>query len=86
MTQEELAKAVGFASRSSISRIESGEFSTTLSQTMKIAQVLGIDSETLYSMATEDNWPEYLPYLQNADRETITVIRRLLGMPSLDQN
>lgn len=59
MSQQELADAAGYKSRSSINKIEKGQTLVTLHQAKKIARALGV--------AITDLVPEYEAYM---DRET----------------
>lgn len=59
MSQQELADAAGYKSRSSINKIEKGQTLVTLHQAKKIARALGVSITDLV--------PEYEAY---ADRET----------------
>lgn len=47
MTQEELAKAVGYKTRSSITKIETGESDPTQKKLMRLADVLGVSPAEL---------------------------------------
>lgn len=47
MTQEELAVAAGFSSRSTINKIELGKRRVTLEGAKKIASALGVDADWL---------------------------------------
>lgn len=80
MTQTELAEAVGYKDKTSISKIEKGVATITLEQSKKIAEVLGF-KPILFVCDSFEDVEEFLPYLAQADTTTRNNIRAILGMP-----
>lgn len=84
MTQEELAKKLGYSSRGSISRIESDERSIPMKMIPKIADALDVSEEYLMfgniedGMTVEDmdiikSYHRAPPHLQKLVREILNV-------------
>ena len=80
MTQTELAEAVGYKDKTSISKIEKGVATITLEQSKRIAEVLGFNP-ILFICDSFKDVEEFLPYLAQADPTTLNNIRAILGMP-----
>jgi len=74
MTQEELAKAVGYKTRSSITKIETGEADPTQKKLMKLAAALGVSpAELLGDSESEGDPPK--------TREARIISHGVDGMP-----
>ena len=57
MTQEELARAVGYKTRSSITKIETGEADPTQKKLMKLAAALGVSPAELLGDSESEGDP-----------------------------
>ena len=80
LTQTELAEAMGYKDKTSISKIERGIATITVEQSKQIAKVLGF-SPILFLCESFKDAEEFLPYLAQADATTLNNIRAILGMP-----
>ena len=82
LTQTELAFRLGYRSYSSISKIESGDRDLPLSSVYALAKELGCTPSDLFDDSKEnEDYSEYLPYLEKASQETLENIRFMLHMP-----
>lgn len=61
MTQDELARAVGYKSRSTIAKIESGERDVSQSMVIKFAKALNTTTAVLMGNDNDDNKAVQLP-------------------------
>lgn len=69
MTQEELARALGYKSRTSINKIETGERDVPRRQIRKIAQILGVPAISLLGLDDDIQ-----PYKMPADAPAINQV------------
>jgi transcriptional regulator with XRE-family HTH domain len=81
-SQEELAKKVGYAGKSMISRVESGQMNLQQSQIIAFAKALNVEpgdlfgSEGVYSNSEER---DLIDKYRSADETTREMVRRLLA-------
>lgn len=61
MTQDELARAVGYKSRSTIAKIESGERDVPQSMVVKLSKVLNVSTSVLMENDKDNNKAEQSP-------------------------
>lgn len=59
MSQEELAKALGYTNRSSINKIEIGRSNIPTDKIKRAAEVLGVSPLDLFQTAEGENMPEF---------------------------
>ncbi len=89
MTQEELAKKLGYKNRSSINKIELGERRLTQTKIVSIANILGVSplyilgmdehtSGSIYSMTSEEQ--DLILAYRRADDATKQIIRKILDV------
>jgi len=86
MTQEELALALGYKTKGSVNKIEQNVTKLPQPKIKLCADILGIPVAKLFSGVEPKTDPyeqfeEYLPYLAQANDETIATIRFMLHMP-----
>lgn len=72
MTQEELARALGYKSRTSINKIETGERDVPRRQIRKIAQILGVPAISLLGL-DDDIQPYKMPTVFKTKNGTTVV-------------
>ena len=65
MTQEELAKKVGYSNRSAITRIENGEIDLPQSKIVAFAKALGVEPGTLMGHTTTSEFLEEMQVIEN---------------------
>ena len=84
LTQEQLALAIGHKGKTSISKIERGINSASYETIIAIARALSIDPVVFmeqYSFDKYAEFHEFLPYLAEANEQTLDNIRAILRMP-----
>ena len=84
ITQDELAKEIGYSDKAAISKIERGVNDANYSTIVKIAKALDVDPVIFMDQFTADKYAEFhefLPYLADASDETLRTIRYMLHMP-----
>lgn len=77
MSQEELAKALGYTNRSSINKIEIGRSSIPTDKIKKTADILGVSPLKLFE--TEDDIKELIDKLPDLNEEDLTELDAVLG-------
>ena len=81
MTQEELARKLGYKSKSSINKIEKEWANVPLSRLSKVAAALDCDPQ--YLMGWDDEQQESPPALVNNDPELTEILERTRDDPHL---
>lgn len=82
MTQGELAEKAGLETKSAISKIENNQRTTPFATAKRIASALNIPVANLIEESEPvDHAVDFLPYLRKADKNTLDIIRKILGMP-----
>ena len=78
LSQKELAERCGYADRSAISRIESGERDIPVSQLKKIAAALGMETEDLVVETINQDYAYYFTHKpkQKDAEEIISIIEK----------
>ena len=89
MSQDELARKVGYAGRSAVSRIESGKRDLTQSKVVQFAQALGVDPVELVDdrepTATPPAITEKQRLIEKVDRindDQVDMYMKLMDMPT----
>lgn len=84
-SQQELAWMVGFKTKGSISKVEKSVVDPPQSMVKKLAKALNVspleffdDYKTDYSKSPMQ---EFVPYLEQASAEKLSIIRKILDMP-----
>lgn len=84
-SQEELAHLVGFETKSAISKIERGIVDPPQSMVVKLAKALNVSPIEFFDEFnknyTKSPCMEFVPYLEKASNEELTIIRKILDMP-----
>ena len=80
LSQTQLAELVCYKDKTSISKIEKGIATITVEQAKAIAKALRFSPILLLCESYEDV-EEFLPYLAQANENTLDNIRAILGMP-----
>ena len=85
LSQGELAHMVGFETRGAISKVEKNVVDPPQSMVKKLAKALNVspleffdDYKTDYSKSPMQ---EFVPYLEQASAEKLSIIRKILDMP-----
>lgn len=87
LSQDDLARMMGFKDRSAITRIEKGNNSVSYENIIKFSKIFNESPLVFFKSDNEqeeDPYSEYLPYIKNMaerDPEKLRVIREMLGMP-----
>lgn len=87
LSQDDLARMMGFKDRSAITRIEKGNNSVSYENIIKFSKIFNESPLVFFKSDNEqeeDPYSEYLPYIKNMDErdpEKLRVIREMLGMP-----
>jgi len=89
MSQDELARACGFRTRSTICALETGRNTTPVFQVRKIADALGVPVSALLEETKEEarqsDVYRLIPYMLNCDDSTIEVIKKILDYKDPNQ-
>ncbi len=84
-SQEKLAHMVGFETKTAISKIERGVVDPPQSMVVKLAKALNTSPIMFFDGFDKDfsksPMMEFVPYLEKASREELTIIRKILDMP-----
>lgn len=83
MTQDELARIMGFDGKSNISLIEHGRIEVSVSKLVILANALNTNVNYLLGIPSEESsvkHEELCKAYEQADNETRAVVRRLLGL------
>lgn len=84
-SQDELAQTVGFATRGAISKIEKGVVDPPQSMIKKLAEALNVSPLEFFDGYKTDYSKspcmEFVPYLEKASAEKLSIIRKILDMP-----
>ena len=83
MTQQDLADAVGYLHKTSISKIEKGKIDLPLSMVSKLSEVLGVDEKRLLFGINDNLAPheyEVINSYRNQSSDVQNAIDRMLGI------
>lgn len=91
MSQLELAEIVGFKTKGSISKIEHGVVDPPHSMIVKLSKALNVNPVVFFDFASTKDYSkspyiEFVPYLENASEEELSIIRKILDMPQKKSN
>ena len=81
LSQREFADLLGYKNHSSIARIENGTRDVYLSSVSDIARALGVTPADLFFFSDKRGIMDFIPYLENANEQTLENIRNMLKMP-----
>ena len=85
LSQKELAERCGYADRSAISRIESGDRDIPVKQLKKIAAALGMEPEDLVVEATADKIEDLYKYKQKHSGDIGKIVEILEKDPDISR-
>ncbi len=85
-SQQELANLVGFETRAAISKVEHDIVDPPQSMVKKLAEALNVSPSDFFDFAKKKDYSksplmEFLPYLETASAEKLSIIRKILDMP-----
>lgn len=81
LTQVDLSTLMGWTDRSTIAHMESGRNIPTIGMVEKLAKALNVSPVVFFHDEPDNRIADIIPYLETADDATLTVIRRVLGIP-----
>ncbi len=88
-SQQELAEMVGFETRGAISKVEKGVVDPSQSMVKKLAEALKVSPTEFFDFPkdyTKSPMIEFIPYLEQASAEKLSIIRKILDMPEKKQS
>ena len=84
-SQQELAEKVGFQTRGAISKVEKDVVDPQQSMVIKLAEALEVSPADFFDKYKKDysksTMMEFIPYLEKASAEKLSIIRKILDMP-----
>jgi len=91
LSQIELAHRVGFKTKGAISKIERGVVDPPQSMVVKLAKALNVSPLVFFDEYNKVDYSkspfiEFVPYLENASEEELSIIRKILDMPQKKSN
>lgn len=87
MSQEDLAKRMGYSDKSMISKIENNKVDLSLSNIIAFAQIFDVDAQDLMGFINESGEEKMLiDSYRNADEISKSMVKRILSYKEGDNN
>lgn len=87
MSQEDLAKRMGYSDKSMISKIENNKVDLSLSNIIAFAQIFDVDAQDLMGFINESGEEKMLiDSYRNADEMSKSMVKRILSYKEGDNN